>query len=164
MKVLIGVSSKYGATREIAERIARAIEAEGIDATVIDASRDAGIPPFDAAVLGSAVYMGHWMKPVREFIERHAADLAQRPVWLFSSGPIGDPPQPPEENVDVADILALTAAREHRVFAGKLARRELGFADRAIATALRAQDGDFRDWAAIEAWAREIAAALRAGA
>lgn len=164
MHVLITVASKYGATREIAERIERALEAEGVDASIIEPSYTANIDGFDASVLGSAVYMGHWMKPMREFVERHAASLAQRPVWLFSSGPIGDPPKPPEENVDVSEIEALTKSRGHRVFTGKLERKQLGFADRAIATALHAPDGDFRDSAAIEAWAREIAGALRADA
>jgi len=48
---------------------------------------------FDAVVLGSAVYAGHWLKPARELVDRSRDALAARPVWLFSSGPIGDPPQ-----------------------------------------------------------------------
>jgi len=161
MRVLIAASSKYGATREIAERIADTIAAEGLATSVIEPGPASGIGAFDAAILGSAVYMGHWMKPMREFVERHAEALAQRPAWLFSSGPVGDPPKPAEEDVDVSDIEALVHPRGHRVFTGRLARKDMGFADRAIATALRAPDGDFRDWAAIEVWAREIAAALR---
>jgi menaquinone-dependent protoporphyrinogen oxidase len=82
-------------------------------------------------------------------------------VWLFSSGPIGDPPKPEEDPVDVAGILAATRAREHRVFAGKLVRKQLSFGDKAIAVALRVPEGDFRDWAAIKGWAAEIAAALQ---
>jgi hypothetical protein len=63
--------------------------------------------------------------------------LAARPVWLFSSGLIGDPPKPEEDPVDVAEIMQATKAREHRVFAGKLVRKQLNFPDRAIAAALR---------------------------
>ena len=44
--------------------------------------------------LGSAVYMGRWMKPGRELAQRQAAALAARPVWLFSSGPVGEPAKP----------------------------------------------------------------------
>jgi menaquinone-dependent protoporphyrinogen oxidase len=74
---------------------------------------------------------------------------------LFSSGPIGDPPKPNEENpVDVAEIVAATGAREHRVFAGKLVKRQLGFGERAIVVALRVPEGDFRDWAEIRAGRR----------
>jgi menaquinone-dependent protoporphyrinogen oxidase len=84
-------------------------------------------------------------------------------VWLFSSGPVGDPPKPEEDPVDVAELLAQTNAREHRVFAGKLVRRQLSFPERAITTALRVPEGDFRDWTEIRRWAAEIAGALPAG-
>jgi menaquinone-dependent protoporphyrinogen oxidase len=34
------------------------------------------------------------VEPARTFAADHAAELAARPTWLFSSGPIGDPPRP----------------------------------------------------------------------
>jgi menaquinone-dependent protoporphyrinogen oxidase len=89
--------------------------------------------------------------------------MAERPVWLFSSGPVGDPPKPEEDPVDVAELLTVTGAREHRVFAGKLVRRQLSFPDRAIVAALRVPEGDFRDWTEITRWAAGIADALHAG-
>jgi menaquinone-dependent protoporphyrinogen oxidase len=49
------------------------------------------------------------------------------------------------------------------VFAGKLARKQLGFGEKAIVLAFRAPDGDFRDWTQIKAWASGIADALQAG-
>ncbi len=61
----------------------------------------------------------------------------------------------------MAALVAATGAREHRVFAGRLDRHRLGFAERAVTLALRAPEGDFRDWAAIEAWAAEIAETLK---
>ena len=51
-------------------------------------------------------------------------------------------------------------ARSHRVFGGKLDRSTLGFAERAICTALRAPEGDFRDFAEIRGWALGIAESL----
>ena len=80
--------------------------------------------------------------------------------WLFSSGPVGDPPKPEEDPVDVADLLAATAAREHRIFAGKLVRKQLSFPERAIVSALRVPEGDFRDWTEIRQWAAGIADAV----
>jgi menaquinone-dependent protoporphyrinogen oxidase len=112
-------------------------------------------------VLGSAVYAGHWLQPARELVDRCGSELAARPVWLFSSGPIGDPPKPEEDPVDVAEITAATRAREHRVFAGKLVKKQLRFPDKAIVSALRVPEGDFRDWAEIRGWAAGIAGALR---
>jgi menaquinone-dependent protoporphyrinogen oxidase len=118
---------------------------------------------YDAFVLGSAVYMGHWLEAARDLVHRNAETLSGRPVWLFSSGPIGDPPKPDEQPVDVGEAIATTRAREHRLFAGKLDRHRLGFAERAMVLALRAPEGDFRDWVTIETWAARIADALRAG-
>ena len=33
--------------------------------------------------------MFHWLKPAVTFSRRHRKELAARPVWLFSSGPLG---------------------------------------------------------------------------
>jgi menaquinone-dependent protoporphyrinogen IX oxidase len=44
---------------------------------------------YDAAVIGSAAYYFHWMKPATEFVCRNRDTLTSRPVWLFSSGPLG---------------------------------------------------------------------------
>jgi menaquinone-dependent protoporphyrinogen oxidase len=96
-------------------------------------------------------------------VGRCAGGLADRPVWLFSSGPVGDPPKPEEDPVDIAEILAATKARGHRLFAGKLDRSQLRFPDKAIVVALRVQEGDFRDWVEITGWAAGIAGALRSG-
>jgi menaquinone-dependent protoporphyrinogen oxidase len=81
-------------------------------------------------------------------------------VWLFSRGPIGDPPKPDAEPVEVSGIVTATTARGHRVFAGRLDRHRLGFAEKAMVAALRVADGDFRDWDGIDSWGRQIAAEL----
>jgi menaquinone-dependent protoporphyrinogen oxidase len=162
MKVLVTAASKYGAMEEIAEAIGEVLRERGLDATV-GPPEAAAVDGYDAVVLGSAVYAGHWLKPARELVARQRDALAARPVWLFSSGPIGDPPKPEEDPVDVAEIATATGTREHRVFAGKLVHRRLGFGDKAIAVALRVPEGDFRDWTEIRGWAAGIADALRAG-
>jgi menaquinone-dependent protoporphyrinogen oxidase len=115
---------------------------------------------FDAVLLGSAVYVGRWLEPVRHFVELHAGALRGRPVWLFSSGPIGERPFPPDEPYDAAPMAAVIGARAHRVFPGRLDKSRLSVGERAMVTAMRAPLGDFRDWEEIAAWAAEIAAAL----
>jgi menaquinone-dependent protoporphyrinogen oxidase len=164
MHILVAAASKHGSTTEIARDIGATLLAalEG-DATTVDvraAEEVTAVDDYDAVVLGSAVYMGHWLEPARRLVDKHGAALAARPTWLFSSGPVGDPPKPDEEPVDVAALVAATDARGHQVFAGKLDRDRLGFAERAVMIALRAPQGDFRDWAAIRAWTSGIAAEL----
>ena len=161
MKVLVCAATKYGATGEIANVVADVLAEEGLEVTVIPPEQARAIEQFDAVVLGSAVYMGQWMKPARELVDRSAAALAARPVWLFSSGPVGEPAKPAENPVDVSKILQSTKARDHRVFTGRLVRKHLSFPDRAMASAIRAAEGDFRNWAEIRAWAAGIASALQ---
>jgi menaquinone-dependent protoporphyrinogen oxidase len=163
MKVLVTAATKYGATGEIARAIGDVLAEHGLDTTVSPPEEVGSIDGYDAVVLGSAVYAGHWLEPARELVDRSGDALAAMPVWLFSSGPVGDPPKPEEDPVDVAGVLAATKARDHRVFAGKLVRRQLSFGEKAIAVALRVPEGDFRDWTEIRGWAAGIADALRPG-
>jgi menaquinone-dependent protoporphyrinogen oxidase len=123
MKVLVCAASKYGATSEIAQAVADVLAAKGLEATVIPPDKVGAVEEFDAVVLGSAVYMGQWLKPARELAARSAAALAARPVWLFSSGPVGEPAMPADNPVDVTKILQATNARDHQIFTGKLAKR-----------------------------------------
>jgi menaquinone-dependent protoporphyrinogen oxidase len=162
MRVLVTAASKYGATMEIAERIAETLSERGFDTTVTPPEEVGSLEGYDAVVLGSGVYAGHWLKPAKELVERSGTALAARPVWLFSSGPIGDPPKPKEDPVDVAEIVETTGARDHRVFAGRLEKERLSFGEKAIVVAFRATEGDFRDWDDVAGWADEIATALRA--
>lgn len=160
MKVLVCAASKYGATSEIAQAVPDVLDERGCQVTVLPPDKAGAVEEYDAVVLGSAVYMGRWMKPARELAEGPVGALAARPVWLFSSGPVGEPAKPVGNPVDVTKILQASKARDHQLFTGKLARKRLSFPDRAIASVTGAQEGDFRNWAQIRDWASGIADAL----
>jgi len=159
MKVLVAAASRYGATQEIAEAIGRVLaDHDGIDVEVGRVEGHFDLTCYDAVVLGSAVYMGNWLAPARRFVEEYGEELASRPTWLFSSGPLGTPLRPHEdEAVQIAPIWAKTRAVEHRVFGGKLDKSQLSFSERAVVYAVRAPEGDFRGWNDIGAWATSIA-------
>lgn len=163
MRVLVTAASKHGATTEIAAAIGEALQARGLTPTVAAPEAVDDVTAYDAVVLGSGVYAGRWLDSAKQLVERLGEDLAQRPVWLFSSGPVGEPARPEEDPHDVADLVDATGAAGHRLFPGKIERASLGFAERAITAALRVPDGDFRDWDEIAAWAGEIADALSRG-
>ena len=162
MRVLVSAASRYGATAGIAEAIGRKLEDESLDVDVVPVEEVVDLDAYDSVVLGSGVYAGRWLKPAREFVDEHASELASKQTWLFSSGPIGDPPKPEgEDAVKVADLVTKTGAHEHRLFAGKLDKSGMAFADRAIVAAVRSPEGDFRDWEEITEWANGIAEALK---
>jgi len=161
VKVLVSAASRHGATVEVAASIGAQLHAAGHETYVVAPVAVDGFAGFDAAVIGSGVYVGRWLEPGRDLLEHHKAELRAIPVWLFSSGPVGDPPKPVEGPSDVAGLVDLVEAREHRLFPGAVDKKKLGFAERAVMAAVRAPEGDFRPWDDIAAWAQEIAATLQ---
>jgi menaquinone-dependent protoporphyrinogen oxidase len=161
-RVLVAIASKHGSTYEIGDAIAFALESEGIEAFVQDADKVVSIETVDGVIVGSAVYAGHWLGSAIGFVDRHQVELQRRPVWLFSSGPLGDPAQPAGDPTDVPTAMARSGARGHHVFAGRLDKADLGLAERAIVNVVRAPYGDFREWPEIRSWALEIAGTFTA--
>ena len=160
MKTLVTVASKHGATGEIGEAIAGVLRDAGLAVQTQSPENVTSLDDYDAVVLGSAVYAGRWVESARRFAERHHAGLRARPVWLFSSGPIGEPLAPLEESADGLRLARDLDARGHRTFAGRIDPDALGWVERTITRMVKAPDGDFRDWEAIRTWADEIAASL----
>jgi menaquinone-dependent protoporphyrinogen oxidase len=162
VKILVSAASRHGATAEIATHIAEALRAALPGDAVVEVLHAAGvgdITSYDAFVVGSAIYMGRWLDDARRLAELIATH-PPRPVWLFSSGPVGDPAQPAEEPAEIGGLVKTTGARDHRLFAGRLDRNQLGFAEKTVVRALRVPTGDFRDWDAVTTWAAHIAAEL----
>ncbi len=169
MSILVAYASKYGATQGIAERIAEKLTASGQQAQARPAHSVRDLTGYDAFVIGSAAYMGSWLKEATEFVRRNQAILAIRPVWLFSSGPLGTA----TTDAQGRDLLVVSAPKEFaefnesikpratHVFYGALDPAKLGFSERLIrrmpAGRTLLPEGDFRNWQAIEAWAESIA-------
>jgi menaquinone-dependent protoporphyrinogen oxidase len=172
MRILVAVASKHGATQGIARHIAETLRAAGHEAETRLAESVRDLSAYDAVVIGGAAYLGHWLKQATAFAERNAVALRTRPVWLFSSGPLGteqtdaagrdvrEAATPPE----LADLAEAVHAVGHRVFHGALDPSKLGWRDRLVRATPVGKgllpEGDFRDWAEIESWAAEIARTL----
>lgn len=162
MKVLICAASRHGATAEIGDALARALSENGVPAEVRPPAKVSDVQEYDALVLGSAVYAGHWLPSARELADRVSGELNGRPVWLFSSGPVGERSRDDAKSApDVTAIEKETGAREHRVFGGKLVRAQLGLVERTIVAAMHVADADERDWDEIAAWGKQIAEQLK---
>ena len=166
MTVLVTAASKHGATREIAEKITRTLDERGVAAEFVDIDEVSDLSSYDAYVVGSGIYLGNWLKHARRFVDTHAAELVQRPTWLFASGSIvGDPPVADDPNALRAGLaeklVETTQACEHELFAGKLDTGTLGLLEKAAVRGAHASEGDHRDWQAIDDWAAAIARELQ---
>lgn len=157
MRVLVTAASRHGGTREIGAHIAAELRSRGHEAELIDPENVVTLDGYDAVVLGSAVYTGHWLATAREFADRFAAELTQRPVWLLSSGLATVPAAAANSPAETQALIGATRARGHRAFGGRLDRSALNVAERAIVAAAQGKEGDHRDMAAVASWARTIA-------
>ena len=155
MHILVTASSKHGATDEVADAIAKRLEAAGF--TV-----DRVAPADVTTVVGSAVYILQWMPEAHDFMERFKDDLRDKPVWAFSVGMNGVPKHSEQDGNRVGPLLTHVNCRELRTFPGRYKPELLSLRERSVARLAGVVEGDFRDWAAIDAWADDIAAALNA--
>ena len=164
-QVLVAFGTKYGATAEIAEKIGEVLREAGLPTDVLPADRVGDLSAYKAVVLGSAVYIGQWRKEAVKFLKANETVLAEKPVWLFSSGPTGegDPVELlkgwrlPEAQKAVADRIA---PRDVAVFHGNVDRSKLNFIEKQMIKMVKAPVGDFRDWEAIRGWAAGVAQEL----
>lgn len=175
MHVLVAYASRHGATQGIAERIAETLRAAGLDAEARPAAAVKSLADYDAFVIGSAAYMFRWLREAANLVRRNRAVLAGKPVWLFSSGPLGTEAtdaQGRDQKVvavpkEIAELRGAVNARDHAVFFGAYQRdrKPIGFGERFVSLMPAAREalpeGDFRDWPEIEAWAAGIARDLR---
>ncbi len=156
MKVLVAFASKYGSTAEIAGEVGRVLAESGLDVSVLPVEEVPTLNGYDVVVLGAAVYKGRLLWAAEDWVRQHSVALIARPVWLFSSGPVGGP-NAPRMDPDVSGIMRASGARQHKSFGGKLARERTNFAERLVGRLMHINPGDYRDWAEIRAWASRLA-------
>jgi menaquinone-dependent protoporphyrinogen oxidase len=82
MRTLVAYVSKYGTTRNCAEKIAARLPGE---TELVDLKRERvkSLAGFDAVIIGGAIYAGKIMRSVRSFCERNRDGLLDRTVGLF---------------------------------------------------------------------------------
>jgi menaquinone-dependent protoporphyrinogen oxidase len=184
-RVQVIYASRHGGSEGIAKRIAAVLSAQGADAVANDASTNPDPAGFDAFVVGSGVYLGKWLKEGVTFVEQHRTELAAKPVWLFSSGPVAEVSDDPAVALEAAlgpatgpgsgghkqfdELAAAVHPRDHRVFGGVFdpERPPVTTMERIVRIIPAAKKalpaGDFRDWVRVDAWAGEIARELAPG-
>ncbi len=158
-RVLVAYASKMGSNAEIAEAIAGVLREAGLEADAVPAREVKDLTGYDAVVLGSALYAAHWRRDAHRLIARRGDALREKPLWLWSSGPLdrvlAARDLPPAANV--IEIVGDLPFRGHRTFGGKLDPSAPDVDEQILRTH---PVGDFRDWVRIRAYAAEIAKSL----
>ena len=166
IKVLVAYATKYGATAGIAEKTGQVLDQVGLDVDVLPVDQVKDLDSYKAVVLGSAAYIGRWRKEAANFLKSNERVLADKLVWLFSSGPTekGDPVELmkgwrfPKSLQPIADRIQ---PKDIAIFHGAMDIEKLSRLDKWMIKKVKAPIGDFRDWEAITNWAKAIAAELK---
>lgn len=172
--ILVAYATRYGSTQEVAEAVATALRERGLPVDLRPMRQVESLSAYSAVVLGAPLYIGRLQKDAQRFLAQHAQGLAGRPVAFFALGPLSSPAaeegwQAARQMLDgeLARFPSLTLVAR-ALFGGKYDPARLRLGDRLLA-ALPASPlhgvpaSDVRDWAAIRAWAGELASRLRPG-
>jgi menaquinone-dependent protoporphyrinogen oxidase len=164
-KVLVACASKMGSTAEIADAVADRLRGAGFEVDRQPAEGVRSIDDYAAVVLGSAVYLGRWRQEALTFLRRFDAELSERPVWLFQSGPLDDSAE--HHDIDLPARVRFRAEKlgihGHATFGGRIdPEHPGGFVAKRMADAGLGKD--YRDFGHVKAWADGIATELGARA
>ena len=157
--ILITYASKKGSTAEIAQAIGKELQAAGHTADVAEVGTVASLAGYNAVIIGGPMYMGKMVGDVGKFVKRHRNELAKLPVAGFTVGltPVSkDPAAMANAEKALRDALAPVQPVAEAVFAGRLDPEKLSWFQNWITKKVKSPVGDFRDWPAIAAWAREL--------
>ena len=158
-RILVAYATKKGSTKEIAEAIAKELQAAGHTADAVEITKEASLQGYDAVVIGGPMYMGHIDVRVGKFVKRHSTEFAKVPVAGFVvclAAATKDPEGMAWAEKALHAALAPLQPVAETVFAGKLVPEKLSWFQRWITKKVKSPVGDFRDWAAIAAWARDL--------
>ncbi len=167
-KILVTYASQGGATAGVAEAIGKALSESGASVEVRPVSEVGDLSPYRAVVVGSAVHSGKWMPEATDFVERNLAALRRMPTAIFqvcmmlATANEQYRRMPPDWLDPLRAQLRPVAAGS---FAGALwPERYARFSERLglhiFLAMIKLKAGDYRDWAAIRAWAQSLRPAL----
>ena len=158
-RILVAYASKKGSTTEIAQAIGKELQASGHVVDVADMGTVTSRSGYNAVVIGAPMYMGKMMSDAGKFVRRHYKGLGKLPVagFIVSLAPVTKEPVDGEyaQKALRASLAPLQPVAE-TVFAGRLDPSKLSWLQKWMIEKAKSPVGDFRDWTAIAAWAREL--------
>ena len=169
--VLLAYATRYGSTKEVAEAVAKQLRERGLAVDVRPAAEVSTLAGYRAVVLGTALYIGHWLKDTDKFLASHREALAKLPVAVFALGPVGDKIEEAAWN-ECREVLKKEVAKTPwlapaavELFGGKYDPARLSFLHKLLSILpasplYKMPASDVRDWSAIRTWAGDLSARL----
>ena len=162
--ILVGYATRNGSTREVANAIAVKLREGSIAVDVLPLRAVKALNGYRSVVIGAPLYMFHWHKDARAFLERHHAALLDRVAAVFALGPFNDAEKDWQEvrwqlDRELAKFPWFTPMARV-VFGGKFDPSTLGFPYALIPALKKIPACDLRDWAATRDWAGRLSSKL----
>ena len=157
--ILLAYATRAGSTEAVAQAIAQEITAAGAAVDVQVAKQVKDLSPYQAVIVGSAIRAGNWLGEAKKFVETHQAALHTLPVAFFTVCLTlhEDTPEHRAEVMAYMDpICEMVQPVSKEAFAGVMDFSKLSFPVRTLVKSMKSPEGDFRNWDAIRAWARDV--------
>jgi menaquinone-dependent protoporphyrinogen oxidase len=159
--ILLTYATRFGSTQEVAETITAALREAGLEVDIQPMEQVKTLADYDAVVLGAAIYNARWHPEAHRFLSQHQEALSQRPVVIFTLGPLSTSEAAKRNSrrqldSELAKYPWLKPVAVE-IFAGKYdpSKPGMGFFDRFLPAR------DLRNWDAIRAWANALPAQLQ---
>lgn len=161
-RILIVYASWAGSTGEVAEAIAAEMRAGHINAEALPVRKVTSLDGYQAVVIGSAIHAGQVHPDVIRFVQKHEEKLSLLPVAFYVVC-LTMKEDTEENRCTVNSYLLLLHEKAPKVlpvdvglFAGALVYQKLPLLMQWMLKSMKLEEGDFRDWDAIRAWARKV--------
>jgi menaquinone-dependent protoporphyrinogen oxidase len=158
-RILVAYATRKGSTAEIAQAVGKELESAGHTVDIVEAKTVRTVEGYNAVVIGAPMYMGSIVKDAGKFVGQYRDQLAKLPVAAFAVGmaPVSKDAKQLEDSLKALHAsLAPLRPVAATMFAGKLDPTKLSFIQKKMTEFVKAPVGDYRDWNAIAAWAREL--------
>lgn len=160
MKALVVYATKSGCTTGIGERIGERLAAKGFSVEVAAAENAPAPVGYDAVVVGSGVRVGQWHGSAKQWVQGNADALKALPVAFYTCNlTLADAPEKADEVRAYTDVIIEETGVtpiDIGLFAGWNQPKRFSFIERMVMKAMKAPEGDFRDFAAVEAWTDSV--------
>ncbi len=155
-RVLIAYASKAGSSAEVAAVIGKRLADGGFGVDVRRARSVRSLDGYGAVIVGSAIRAGQWLSEASGFVKTHREALATRKTAFFTLCMTLQQDTPQNREAVTAYLKPVRAILEPdkiEFFAGKMDYSRVALVPRLIVQRMKVPEGDFRNWAAIGAWA-----------
>ena len=158
-RILVAYAPRKGSTAGIAQAVGKQLVSAGHTVDVAEMKTVTTVEGYNAVIIGAPMYMGSIVQDAGKFVGRSRDQLTKLPVAAFAVGmaPASNDAKKVEESMKALHAsLAPLKPLPATMFAGKLDPTKLSFIQRKMTEFVKSPTGDFRDWNAIAAWAREL--------